>query len=554
MTEILRMVRRHHGATGAPQGANRLAVALAAPLCILFFLEGLVFVPRVGLQNDEVLFLAAIFPPLGIHRTVHVFHKLIPTMLMSYLGTLKAWLYLPVFHFWPPSPWSVRVPVLVLGAATIWLFFALVRHVCGTKTALAATVLLATDASYVLTSGLDWGPVVLQHFLLLTGLLLLWLFYESERPVLLACGFFALGLAMWDKALFSWTLAGLAVAALVVFPRELFRRFTWRNVGLAAAGFAIGAAPLLYYNLKSHFETFRGNSHIATGEVSHKFLILRRTLDGSGLIGYVVRDDPEPRPAKPESALERASVALSHAAGGRRTSALPLALLAAVPLIPLIWKTRARKVALFSLITGAVTWLQMAVIQNAGGSVHHAVLIWPFPQLFVAAVLTGASERLRRAGAVVLVLLIAVIAATNLIALNQHLAQLVEQGTTIVWSESSSPLARYLLSLSPKHVYTMDWGIHDTLRALGAGRLPIEVGTDPIAGDLATAEGRKPALAMLAASGGVFVGHSEGNEVMTGVSAKLTRVASEAGYRKDVLRVIEDRRGRPVFEVYRWVR
>jgi hypothetical protein len=57
---------------------------------------------------------------------------------------------------------------------------------------------------------------------------------------------------------------------------------------------------------------------------------------------------------------------------------------------------------------------------------------------------------------------------------------------------------------------------------------------------------------MMAAPETVFVGHTEGNEVFSGTSARFTAAAEAAGFRKQVQQVIWDARGRPMFEVYRW--
>src|SRR5207245_6112709 len=42
-------------------------------------------------------------------------------------------------------------------------------------------------------------------------------------------GCFLLGLGVWDKVLFLWILGGLIVGVSCVFPRELWRRLTFRN-------------------------------------------------------------------------------------------------------------------------------------------------------------------------------------------------------------------------------------------------------------------------------------------------------------------------------------
>ncbi len=470
-------------------------------------------------------------------------------MLMSYLGTLKAWIYGPIFHFWPPSPWSVRIPVLLIGTLSVWIFFRLVRNTVGVRAALVSTALLATDVSYILTTCLDWGPVALQHLLLLSGLFLFWRFHHSNNPLHLGAGFFIFGLALWDKALFSWCLVGLAVATIVVFPRALASKFTLRNLGIAAATFLIGAAPLAIYNLSTHFETFLGNTHFSTADFTHKAQILRIGLDGSSLFGYMVRNDPALPAVEPKYGLERASVELSRLAGGRSTGILPLACVLALALLPWLWRTPARKPMLFALVFIAVAWFQMALTKDAGASTHHTILLWPFPQLFVGAALAQASSRLRRTGLVALAVILVMVCGLNLVVLNQHFAQLVQCGNTVIWTDAGQPLSAYMAGVRADHVYVLDWGILGVLRALNRGRLPLEFVRGPLEGD-PNESNREEVVRMIGDKDSVFIDHTEGNEVMPSIRGRLDAVAASAGYRRHVLKTVSDRLGRPVFDVF----
>jgi hypothetical protein len=70
--------------------------------------------------------------------------------------------------------------------------------------------------------------------LLVAGLVALVQFHRTGGIGALALGWFCLGLGMWDKALFAWTLGGVAVAGGFVFHRELWKRLTWRNAAVAS--------------------------------------------------------------------------------------------------------------------------------------------------------------------------------------------------------------------------------------------------------------------------------------------------------------------------------
>jgi len=532
--------------------------------CILFLLQGLVFIPCVGLQNDELLFTGPLYAPdTTVQGSIRILGHRIPTMLMVYVGALKAWIYRPILDLWPPSPWSIRLPVLFLGAVTIWLFFVLARNACGTGTGVIAAALLTTDATFVLTTCFDWGPVVLQHFLLVSGCLLLWRFHRTGALPCLGGGFFVFGAALWDKALFSWSLVGLLVAAAVVFPRALSSKLTLRNIAIAVAGFLIGAAPVLAYNAAEPLKTFRTTAQFSVTGVADKALMLRGALEGSALIGpslsgYIVRDHSTPCPGRPANAFERASVELDTAAGPR-AGLLPAAGILALILLPWLWRTPARAPMLFALIFSAAVWSQMAFTKGAGTGQHHAVLLWPFPQLFVASALAETAKRLGHRGLIAIVLVVVLVCGSNVLILNRHIAQLIGCGATTIWTDAIDPLAAYLRANPPGfpgassgRVYLMDWGIFYPLLALSQGRLDLRFGWHSLDGGLDRAD-REVVVRMLADKDAVFVGHTAGNALVLGVSARLDELAQPLGYRKKVLTTISDRHGRPIFEVFRFL-
>jgi 4-amino-4-deoxy-L-arabinose transferase-like glycosyltransferase len=186
--------------------------------------------PYPGPQTDEALFASLIYEPRNLENFVQIFKHRIPLMVMSYLGALKALLYAAWFSIWPPSPVSLRLPVVLAGATSIGLFVILLREMLGRRAAWIGGLLLATDTSFLLLTTFDWGPVALQHLLLLAGLTLLLRFYPTGSRRQLAAAFFLFGLAFWDKAIFVWMFTGIAVASLIVFQRELARLADRRNL------------------------------------------------------------------------------------------------------------------------------------------------------------------------------------------------------------------------------------------------------------------------------------------------------------------------------------
>jgi len=525
---------------------------LALSLCLLFVVQGVALIPYQGLQLDECLFSMGLYEPVFAERGVHLFGHVVPIMVMSYIGALKMWIYALIFPLWPPSAYSVRVPMVLAGAATIWFFFLLVRRTCGAKVALAGCLLLTFDTTYILTTTFDWGPVAIQHLLLMAGALCIVRYCQLGGLVNVGVGFFLFGLALWDKAIFVWILVGLGAATLAVFPRELFSRLNWRSAALAILCFLAGAAPLVHYNRTTGFKTFTGNVQYSAVGLDGKLNVLRAALEGNSMFGYMVREEPAPQRGQASSPVEEASVAVSHWLDEPRTGLLFLASALTLALLPWLWSTPARKPILFSLVFTVVTWFQMALNQNTGGSTHHIVLLWPFPHLAVAAALTQATLVFRRFAPLALAVLLATIAGSNLLVTNQHAAQLIERGPTTVWTDAIYPLADAMKQVPAKRVYVMDWGMFDSLRVLDEGQLPLWVGGDTFGQDAMTPEKRREALEMLAMKDAVFLGHTDGNEVFPGVSGRLRAFAEAAGYRKETIKIVGDHMGRPIFEIYRW--
>lgn len=526
---------------------------LLTTACAFFFLAGLAFIPLAGIQSDEALFSAPIYEPAYRQGALTVFGWKIPLMLMSYLGALKTWIYWVIFKIAGPSVWSLRLPMLAAGTLTLWLFWRLAERLGGVRAAVIGTFLLATDATFLTTIVLDWGPVALQHLLLVSGMVLVLRFHDSGSRRALFGAFLVFGLGVWDKALFLWLLGGLAVAALVVVPGQVRRALNRSTVLIAALAFGLGAGPFICYNVMSPAETVRSNASFTLRELGPKTVVLWDTLAGTGLFGYIVGEGwPDP-PLAPKTALQKVSVWVSEAAGEPRSSLFPwLVLLAAVG-VPLVWHTRARRPALFSLVFLAVAWLQMGITERAGGSVHHVVLLWPVPHLLVAVVCGDLSRRWRRAGVSIVALAALAGCGSNLLVLNQHHSQLVRYGAPSVWSDAVFGLSKRLQQIEAEHIFMMDWGLIDNVRMLTRGRLPIHHGLDAVDKEPPTPANRELFGRMIGMPNSVFVSLVEKLEQVPGVHRHIMTMAAGAGHRVELVELIKDRNGRPVFQILRIV-
>lgn len=523
------------------QGRRSRFLPLIASAFYLF--SGVFFIQQLGIQNDEALFASPIFPPRDWFYRIRIFHSDIALLLMSYLGTLKTLLYKLVFGCFGVSTASIRIPMLLAGAASIYLFFLLLRRMAGERTADVGCILLAADSIYLLTTCFDWGPVALQHLLIIGGLLLAVKFYQERQARSLFGAFLFFGLAVWDKALALWMLSGIAVAGVLILPRQILGAINLRRVGIAICGFTLGASPFLIYNLTHRFATLRENSARDTSDLAGRSRLLQNTLSGQAMFGWLIEEDQgTPLPHPPSNLLEKLSDDISSLAGHPRHSLMLYGLLLGLVLTPLARGADLRAI-LFAAVAMAVAWIQMATTANAGGSVHHIILLWPLPTMVIAVSLGAASRRLGRYGLAAAAVATAVLAGSELLVTNEYHALMVRNGGTVPWTDAVYTLSDYFGTGSNggsmKTLACVDWGILDTLRLLNRGTLPLRWGGE---------ESDLPNFA--SQPGTIFLGHAAGREVFPGKTQKLTQRAAELGYRRKVLAVLADSFGRPTFEIF----
>ncbi len=528
--------------------ASRKANITAVLLCVLFVLIAVPWIDKPGIQTDEALFAGGIYPPFNQQFTIRIFHHNYALMEMSYVGALKARVWALIFKVWPPSPASVRIPSALLGALSIWWFYRLLTRTLGTRAALAGIALLATDPIYVLYSRWDHGPVVIQHLCLIGAMLSLVRFHQEGRSVWLAAGFLALGLGLWEKAIFAWMLSGLVAAALVLFPRQIRKAFSRRNVSIAVAAFVVGALPLIVYNARQGLRTIRANTVWSAENLEAKMVVLKGTLEGDAIFGSMMYDSPQGAQRQPSTMGEKATVGVAREMNLPRRSWMGYLAAASLLLLPVVWRSPARTAAFFVLVVMAVGWVQMAFTKDAGGAAHHTILLWPMPAMGIAAVFAEASRKVRF-GRAALVALIAAACAANLAVLNTYYAKLLLNGGTPSWTDAMYPALDAIHKMPKEGVCVIDWGFYDTVRLFERGRTELCSAAEP--GD---EEGRRIELQQISHPKYVFLTHTEGNESFPGITARYLQFAEDAGFRRVNRQVFADSNGRDTVEIFQFAK
>jgi hypothetical protein len=506
---------------------------------LLFVFLGIVLIPYAGLQADEVLFTQPLHGMIDPTFSIRAFHHLVPLMVMSYIGALKSFIYWPLSWIFSPSVYFVRLPMVLIGAATVLVFYKWAGIFAGPRGALLAAVLLATDPTFLLTDTFDWGPVALQHLLVVSGCLLI----ARGR---LSWGTFLFGLALWNKTIFLWTLAGLVLASLVVCHAAVRAVLAdRRQCARAALAFVLGALPLLVFNVNQPNATLGGNAHLSFENFPVKYAVLSSAVDGSGLLGYLVAPESEENPKEPSSLQGRAASWISQHSGHREKNWMFYAILLAAAMALLWWRTPGRRAALFAVVCGGVTFLAMAVTRNAGAGIHHSVLLWPMPQLLVGASFGALPWRWLRVG------MVALLVGGNLLVVNQYIAQFERNGTVGSFTDAVSPLAESLAGPTGD-IYIIDWGIYESVDFLLQGKSHLR-GSWPLLVQATPDPGQRREIdTMLADPHALFVSHVPSREAFHGVTEHLETIARAEGYEKEPIRIVADRNGRPVFQVFRF--
>jgi hypothetical protein len=354
----------------------------------------------------------------------------------------------------------------------------------------------------------------------------------------LCLGFFLFGVGLWDKAIFIWTLVGLAVATSAVFPREVFSYLRPRFLLLAFASFCVGSAPLLVFNINYDFVTFRGNAKMSTAGLRNKLPLLRDTFDGSALFGAVMRDDWETPFRAPETSAQKLVYEANELAGGPRRNLFLYACILALLLAPL-----APKAVAFSSLFCGITWMEMALTENAGTGVHHTILLWPMPHMAVACTLGALRTKVLRRVAIAVV---AIVCMANLAVTNTYYTNTLRNGAVVAWTDAVYAMSDFLSQSGSTSVCVLDWGFQEALRVLHKGHIPvciIPLPTTPEDTEYMEAQVIKPEH--------VYVTHVKGLEFFPAYGEEFAKKYRSLGYAPHDEKVFYDFNGRAILRTFR---
>ncbi|GAC1431522.1 MAG: hypothetical protein NVSMB65_05020 [Chloroflexota bacterium] len=195
-----------------------------------------------------------------------------------YMGSLEAYLAAIVFALWGASEWTVRLPALCFSLAFVGAVYALGRTLYGRWIGFLAGLFVACGPAILINWSTAAGAGYIEAMVCGTVLLVLAARYPDPRAlplrIALLAGMLA-GLGLWMEPMIVEYVIPLGIAYI---PRLLPGRHAppaarWvllRSIVALAVGAAVGAAPLLAYNVEHRGATLTyltahapGGDHLA---------------------------------------------------------------------------------------------------------------------------------------------------------------------------------------------------------------------------------------------------------------------------------------------------
>lgn len=398
-----------------------------------------------GLQYDETLFVNAADQRLN---GVFIFRQVdgVPTMLMQYIGALKAWLYAPLFGVVDPSPATIRLPAVAIASAGIALIFGALRRVVTTPIALLAVVFLAVDASLFWFTRNDVGPNAIGFFLKGVMLLAAVRFAEDGRSRWALVLVLAAGLGTFNKLNFIWNVNGAVLVAVVLLVRHRAWVASHRR-GLITLGIGTAAvyAGFVWWALASDLTAQRSGS--ITSVISHTWPVWR-----DGVVSLL-------------SGRSMLMLAADPGVKGIGAYAVAALLLAVIGWILALRPGRGN-VAIAAIGVVALSIVPQGLVTDQATAPWHFAELYPYvPILMAFAIGTAAQGLGRRASLAAVVASGVLVAAFQLSAIDRTRDTFASGRETPIWNTAIYALADSLGKLEGT-VVSADWGSNNQLIAL----------------------------------------------------------------------------------------
>jgi hypothetical protein len=453
---------------------NRLVLAAWLALAIAGFWLALPTVRDTGLDYDEALYghLAKDFLQ-GRHCLQHipgssslnVGDRPFPVFVQGYLGAVKCWLLLPSFAIWGATVAVMRFTLLAWGLLGVLFLMLWVQRVRGNAEAVMVGLLTIFDPAFFFPTVCDWGAFVPSFLFRCAGLFFAGVWWNKRQTLWLALAGASFGLGFFNKIDFAVFLLALGTATVLSQPRRMaqsFRRETrqWLVGGIA---FLLTGSLMVV----SCFRWLQAILAVPTGgqpgQFATKLHIAGALLDGS----YFSR-------------LMKAGGLFDNMFESPLFLWAPFAVVLLLSSVVLAIEAvrnaqSARRHWTVFLLTGLGILIGGVFLLPDAVRIHHLLLIYPFPQLVIAAAATqtwrlaDAASSWRHAGRVAAFCAVLLVIAWNLAAVRKTQVFVTATGGRGTWARALATFAQEIRTRDDLVVASLDWGFHEQLSFLTDG-------------------------------------------------------------------------------------
>lgn len=485
-----------------------------------------------GLYYDEVLFVNA---ALGgkINMFIHARFGDLPVMLMPYIGALKAWIYYPIFKIFGVTSYSIRWPVVAIGALTLWINYRFVKVAFSRTVATLFLILAAVEPSTLFHTRLDWGPTTLM--MLFRSLLLLSVFawIKTEKPMWLFVACAAALLGVFDKLNFIWFCSAAFISLLMIYPDRIIA-FVRTDVRSAIVIAVLGATYIAAFVFYTRYHLPLENEiDPLDWELRWQYVMgmLRVTIGGIGVYGVVVGNGD--------------AMASTHLLVLGLAGIVALVVLVATRKVPGEWRALSYIVCFIF-----ITLLQMFVTRQATGPHHSAMFapLWliPIAVLFGRAFGSGNSSGWILKG-VSIVAVVSVVVSSLLVDaayLKGFNGQVKPQ-----WDAGSNELVEVIKANPNRAVVCVDWGLATVIYGLSNGEVDINDDWPTFKNGLTTADAEAYEQRLLQKNP-LFVVPAPGKEAFPETRKHFFEAATSHNWKLEKFSEIKGQVGEVLVEVY----
>lgn len=431
--------------------AHKSFLVAAAPFVIIgtYLLLAIYRLTFPAIHYDEALYVNAALG--GIDDTTFIAARIgeLPTLTMPYIGALKSWLYAPVFALFGVDPITMRLPFILLSAGILYLLFRILRPRIGTALSLCVLLATAINASFIIFTRLDFGPVVLDLLLKLLAAWLLLRFIQAPRSRELALFWVVMAVGEFNKINFLWYVAAFGIAAFAAYGKPLIAKLRPIHGIITILGLSWCVGYYLYITT-----TFQFTSNLSFVGFDLMLVNLQTIVGGNWLYNYAFAATSL---GLPGVFWMMAGVI---AAGG---------ILLAPRWRPKQVDDATVRLFTFFAIFICVLLLQLAITKAATAGWHYFSII-PFWQilfvlgLYVICLKIWPSRR--RLALAIAALLVSILSSYNLIVYGAYAEAYGKSTLNSTWSPALYKLVDFTKSHTSIKFASLDWGIHVQLLAL----------------------------------------------------------------------------------------